>query len=240
MRLPAREAARQFVDEFFPSCQVALLAGSVIRGQETPTSDLDLVIIDKNLPYAYRENFFACGWKIETFVYNRTSYRDFFQKNYETANPVLLTMCIEGVIIRDDGFAATLKKEAQEWYDRGPAPLTEEEILKNRYLITDLLDDLEGTEREDEALWIVNSLFPLAARFVMRFNRHWTGDGKWMFRRLQQLDRERAQKYVKMFEKYYLTRQKEPLIAFLKEWIRPCGGRLFAGYSQGKRRNEAT
>jgi hypothetical protein len=57
-----------------------------------------------------------------------------------------------------------------------------------------------------------------------------------MFRRLQQLDRALAQKYVKMFEEYYLTKRKEPLMAFFEEMIDPCGGRLFAGFSQGKER----
>jgi len=44
----AVEAALQFITKHFPHCDGALLAGSVIRGEATETSDLDIVVFDKN------------------------------------------------------------------------------------------------------------------------------------------------------------------------------------------------
>jgi predicted nucleotidyltransferase len=48
------EAAQRFINERFSSCQGALLAGSVVRGEHTETSDLDIVIFDKNINRSYR------------------------------------------------------------------------------------------------------------------------------------------------------------------------------------------
>jgi predicted nucleotidyltransferase len=38
-------AARTFVDTRFPGCLAALLCGSVARGEATPSSDLDILIV---------------------------------------------------------------------------------------------------------------------------------------------------------------------------------------------------
>ncbi|TCS94789.1 nucleotidyltransferase domain-containing protein [Hazenella coriacea] len=228
------EAADQFIDDQFPHSSVVLLGGSSGRGEETPFSELDLVIIDPTISYAYRESFEVLGWMIETFVYNQSSYLDYFQIGYETANPSLLRMCIEGKVIRDDGFANQLKKEAEEWYQRGPKALTEEDVLQFRYRITDLLDDVAGAQVPEEALCAVQALFPLVAEFLLRMNGYWNGKSKWLFRRLQQLDHRLGKKYVKIFEDYYISKQEQPFIHGMEELIEPFGGRLFAGFALGK------
>lgn len=55
-KLPPIEAAHQFINKHFPNCQGALLAGSVVRGEATETSDLDIIIFDKNICAFYRES----------------------------------------------------------------------------------------------------------------------------------------------------------------------------------------
>lgn len=49
MRLQATVAAKKIVDEKSPDCFTALLAGSAAKGEETPTSDLDIVIFDHSV-----------------------------------------------------------------------------------------------------------------------------------------------------------------------------------------------
>lgn len=55
-------AASQFVEKYFSYCQAALLAGSVVRGEATTTSDLDIVIFDKEVKNSYRESFVEFEW----------------------------------------------------------------------------------------------------------------------------------------------------------------------------------
>jgi DHA1 family tetracycline resistance protein-like MFS transporter len=46
-KLDAIEAATNFVAQTFPTCDAAFLAGSVVRGEATATSDLDIVIVTR-------------------------------------------------------------------------------------------------------------------------------------------------------------------------------------------------
>ena len=107
------EAAHQFINEYFPNCQGALLAGSVVRGEATETSDLDIVIFDNNLSSSYRESLIEYGWAIEVFVHNLTSYKQFFEMDYERARPSMPRMVSEGTILKDDGVIDSIKK--RQW-----------------------------------------------------------------------------------------------------------------------------
>ncbi|WP_263597219.1 nucleotidyltransferase domain-containing protein [Metabacillus idriensis] len=49
MRLEPFEAAKKIIEKRFPKCQAAVLSGSVVRGEATPASDLDIVIFDETL-----------------------------------------------------------------------------------------------------------------------------------------------------------------------------------------------
>jgi predicted nucleotidyltransferase len=75
------EAAQKIINNHFPCCQGALLAGSVVRGEATATSDLDIIIFDKNIRTSYRESLIDLGWAIEFFVHNLTSYKNFFESD---------------------------------------------------------------------------------------------------------------------------------------------------------------
>ena len=61
-----------------PNC-VALLGGSVARGEATKTSDLDIVIVDQSLTSCYRESCYSNGWPVEVFVHNFETYKTFFK-----------------------------------------------------------------------------------------------------------------------------------------------------------------
>ena len=73
------EAAFQFIEKYFPNCQGAILAGSVVRGEATETSDLDIVIFDKVLSSSFRVSLVEFGWNIELFAHNLSSYQFFFE-----------------------------------------------------------------------------------------------------------------------------------------------------------------
>lgn len=54
-------AAKTFVTTHFSHCRAALLAGSVVCGEATATSDLDIVIFDDTLVSPFRESFIESG-----------------------------------------------------------------------------------------------------------------------------------------------------------------------------------
>ena len=54
-RLDAVEAALAVVERKCPTCLAAFLAGSVVRGEATATSDLDIMVIVPEGSPTYRE-----------------------------------------------------------------------------------------------------------------------------------------------------------------------------------------
>ncbi|NJM54129.1 MAG: nucleotidyltransferase domain-containing protein [Blastocatellia bacterium] len=49
---------KEILQTKYSSAEFVFLAGSIIRGEGTKYSDLDIVVIFENLPNAYRESFY--------------------------------------------------------------------------------------------------------------------------------------------------------------------------------------
>jgi predicted nucleotidyltransferase len=177
-RLYPLEAAKHFISHHFPTCQGAVLAGSVVRGEATDTSDLDIVVFDNNVSSAYRESFFDFEWAIEVFVHNLNSYKVFFQSDYERARPSLPRMVSEGIVINDTGIIDSIKREANELLDKGPEERKQETITTKRYFLTDALDDFVGSLDRNEEIIIANTLAEAVHEFVLKTNGHWIGASK--------------------------------------------------------------
>lgn len=232
-RLKAEEAAKALIEGRFPNCRAAILGGSVIRGEGTAQSDLDIVVIDC-VASAYRESFHAFQWPVELFVHNATSYRVFFERDCQRGRPSLPNMCVEGIILKDDGIALQIKQEARNLLDKGPETWGDEEIRARRYGISDALDDLESSKNHAEDLFTANTLAFSLHEFVLRTHDCWIGGGKWIVRALKRYDQAFCKQFVDTFDHFYQTGEKDELIAFADGILEPYGGRLFDGFSVGK------
>lgn len=234
MRLLPPFAAKRFVDEHFPHCQAALLAGSVVRDEATKTSDLDIVIFDDSVKSAYRESHIDYGWPIEVFVHTPTSYKSFFKMDVERARPSLPKMVAEGIVLVDTGILSSIKYEASEILKKGPEPWSTETLLTKRYMMTDMLADFIGSKNNAESLFIANALAEAIHEFVLRTNCQWIGASKWIVRALKQYDEAFANRFIQAFDSFYKTGDRVSIIEITDEVLKPYGGRLFEGYSMGK------
>lgn len=233
-RLKPLEAARCFINQFFPNCDGAVLAGSVVRGQGMATSDLDIVVFEKNINASYRESLIEFGWQIEVFVHNLSSYKHFFEMDYKNAKPSMQRMIVEGLILKDEGILGVIKEEAKAMLEDGPERWTEETIRTKRYFITDVLDDFIGCQNRAEGIFIANTLANLLHEFVLRVNGHWIGTSKWIIRALKQYDETFAGYFVEAFDAFYQNGEKSRVIDLTDKVLMPYGGRLFEGFSLGK------
>ena len=232
--MEAYKAAELFTLNHFPSCHGALLAGSVVRGEATETSDLDIVIFDSNLKSAYTESVIEYGWNIEVFVHNLSSYKEFFKSDCERARPSLPKMVSEGIVLKDSGILDLIKHEANELLDKGPEEWSADTIKLKSYFITDTLDDFIGSTLRAEEIFIANTLAELVSEFVLRTNRKWTGTSKWIVRSLRNYDETFADQFVEVFDIFYKTGEKNKVIVMVDNILQPFGGRLFHGFSLGK------
>ncbi|SDN71934.1 hypothetical protein SAMN05518871_10751 [Psychrobacillus sp. OK028] len=228
------KVAQKFIEKYFPSCNGALLAGSVIRGEATDTSDLDIVIFDESVPSSYRESFIEFDWPIEVFIHNGSSYKEFFESDRERARPSLPRMVSEGIVLKDDGIIEPIKKEAEDLLMEGPDIWSEETVQIKRYFLTDALDDFIGCSNRAEEIFIANNLAELLSEFVLRTNRRWIGTSKWIVRSLKAFDEDFTNQFVKAFDTYYKTDDKRKVIKLVELVMEPFGGRLLEGFSLGK------
>ncbi|MGE6752735.1 nucleotidyltransferase domain-containing protein [Rossellomorea sp. NPDC071047] len=234
-RPPANEAAKKFVLETFPTCQAALLGGSVVRGEETSTSDLDIVIIDGTLSSEYRESFHSHGWPIEVFVHTSQTIRDYFQKDCQRARPSLPRMVSEGTPIIDHPIISNLKEEANRLLRDGPPRWNNQTIDMKRYFLTDALVDFIGSKERGESIFIAGSIGESLHEFVLRTQGQWIGASKWIIRALKEYDESFAKEYIEAFDQYYQKGNKQPIVRLVDSVLEPYGGRLFEGFSLGKK-----
>ncbi|WP_416150107.1 nucleotidyltransferase domain-containing protein [Salipaludibacillus sp. HK11] len=228
------ETGHQIIDKYFPNCQGAILAGSVVRGEATETSDLDIVIFDDSLNSSYRESLFEFGWYIELFAHNLSSYRFFFEDDCKEARPCMPRMVSEGEILKDKGVLPEIIKEAKELLEQGPEEWSKQTIDIKRYFITDALDDLIGCKDRGEGIFIANKLGELVSEFILRSNRKWIGSSKWVVRSLVHHDKELAKEFVEAFDMYYKKDDIVKIVSLVDKTLLPFGGRLFEGFSLGK------
>ncbi|MEH7457073.1 nucleotidyltransferase domain-containing protein [Bacillus sp. JJ1127] len=233
--MKAIDAAQKIIESQFPNCDVALLGGSVARGEETKTSDLDIVILDQNLSSCYRESFFSNGWPVEVFVHNFETYKTFFENDCKRGRPSLPQLVSEGIILKGTmQIVTSLKQEAEQLLNKGPEKWTEELMRQKRYFITDALDDFIGATKREEELFIANHLADLVHEYVLRVNGQWVGNSKWFIRVLRKYDSLFAEQFVEAFDHFYRTGEKVGLIDFVEKTLENYGGRLFEGFSVGK------
>lgn len=228
--------ATRLVENRYPGCVAAFLAGSVVRGEGTPTSDLDLVIVteqDPEAPYRYSEQ--VGRWPVEFFVHTPTSLQDFFQKDMAERRPSLLQMCREGIILQaSDQRAREIQTQCEALLAAGPPPLSLTTERNMRYHLSDLLEDFKGADQRAELLLIAAELAETAAELWLAHHRHWSGRGKWLHRAMLRADPKTAQIFHQALESYYAQADKIALQQFAEAVLTLVGGPLFDGFDSRK------
>lgn len=230
------DAAQAFIRSQFQEAVVAIVAGSVMRGEDTTTSDLDLMIVTRREDAPYRASFRSYGWPIEAFVHTPESYRWYFKSDVDRRIPTLANICVEGIVIRDvGGLADRLRTEARDLIAAGPTPLTNTELEDLRYALTEVLDDLLGTTDPAEGLFIAHGVAEASAKLLLLGNNRWIGRGKWLVRALRRFDEQEARRLDTALSAYYRVEDKSALVRFAQEVLERMGGTTFEGYVRSGR-----
>lgn len=207
-------------------------AGSIVRGEGTPYSDLDLVVVYSRLPCAYRESFRHDGYPVEAFIHDLETLEYFFdQLDRPSGVPSLPQMVFEGIELpAATDLSRALKQRAAALIAAGPPPLDAEAEARSRYLVSDLLDDLRAPRSHDELMATGGQLYDRLADYHLRRLGHWSGKGKALPRALQRVDRDLCVRYCRSFDKLFRLDDASEVIALAEELLRPAGGPLFDGF----------
>ena len=230
-RVSPEEAARGIWGERYAGARVLFLGGSVMRGEATPASDLDVVVVYERLPNAYREAFVHAGWPVEAFVHDAESLERFFEMDRLRGLPALMSMVGEGLEVPGASeFSARLKRRAAELLEAGPPPWDEEELTLRRYRLTDWLDDMRFPRSPEELVATGAYLYQDAAEFYFRARGLWSAHSKTIPRRLRKTDAAFAERFLEAFDALFTGKRPEPAAALVEEMLRPFGGLLFEGF----------
>ncbi|MFD8428252.1 nucleotidyltransferase domain-containing protein [Streptomyces coelicoflavus] len=230
--MDAIEAARAVVEEQHPEARTAFLGGSVATGRHTATSDLDVVVLLHGAPAPYRESLQYTDWPVEMFVHTEETWHAYIERELPTRRSPLLWMCASGLLLFDtDGLGARLAAHARKLTAAGPPPVSAEEIDDCRYAITDLLDDLEGSDDPSERLFIANELVRRTGELGLAVAGSWGGGGKWLARRLETTEPGLSTRLHHGLREV-LDGRVEPLVTVVDEVLERAGGRLWVGYKR--------
>lgn len=214
----------------YPDAAFAFVAGSIMRGQGTWLSDIDLVVVHDHLEAACRESFMAQGVPVEAFVHDQQTLKWFINEDAKRGRPSMLNMVAEGVLIGQACDAAhALRQYAADRLERGPAPLPPEALNVLRYEITDAIDDLRGIRPASEIMAIGAQLHARLVELALRGRGRWYGSGKWAPRLLNEVDPALAARFDEAFRNVFVSGNAELLIQLAERELAPHGGFLFDG-----------
>ena len=226
------QVTREIFERKYPDASVIFLAGSIVRGESTPFSDLDLVVIFDKLPAAYRESFSFQGFPIEAFVHDPETLNYFIcDVDRPSGIPSLAQMILEGIEVpMPNDLSRCLKQLATSVMQLGPPGLKEEEIRKLRYDLTNLVDDIRQPRSRDELVASGTELYAALADYYLRTNMHWSAKGKSIPRILRQANADLCLRYAASFDELFAHGRPESAVALVEEILRPRGGFLFDGH----------
>jgi hypothetical protein len=230
-RLSPEEAARAIWRERYGEARVLFLGGSVMRGEATAASDLDIVVVYESLPNAYREAFMSGGWPVEAFVHDAGTLEESFERDRGRGLPSMMSMVWEGLEVPGPSeFSAGWKRRARELLEAGPPQWDEEELTLRRYRLTDWVDDLRFPRSSEELVATGAWLYQDAAEFYVRSRGMWSAHSKTIPRRLRAADANFAERFLRAFDALFAEKRPEPVIELVAELLEPFGGLLFEGF----------
>lgn len=228
----ALQIAKHALATRFPGADFGFAAGSIIRGNGTVMSDIDMIVVCKSLPNAYRESFTEQDVPVEAFVHDPETLRWFMREDADSGRPPLLNMLAEGVVIgpAQRESAEQFRQKAHGLLAKGPPSLTPDDISKRRYEITDMLDDLRGIRPEADIVATGAALYGSLADFILRASGKWSGTGKKIPGLLYAYDEALGIAFVSAFDRLFKYEDPSDVIKLTEDALAPYGGRHFNGY----------
>lgn len=230
---------KELLETRYQGAEMIFVAGSVVRGEATAHSDLDLVVLFPKVEVAYRESFTHKGWPVEAFIHDRETLRYFFQSvDPQIGRATLAEMLAEGHEVPGPTPASDeMKAEALEALLKGPVALTEDEIQDRRYHISELLDDLRDPRGKAEFVGAATAIYSEVSDYYFRTRKLWTGGGKNILKRMKKVDPVFARRFSEAFDELFTQGKPARVIEISEEVLAPQGGVLFEGYRRETPRN---
>lgn len=216
----------------YRGADAVFVAGSVVRGEASNYSDIDLVVVYPKVDAAFRDSFTHLGWPVEAFIHDPETVRYFFETiDRQIGRATLADMIFEGQEIPGPTSLSTrLKDMAGDLLREGPPQLSPDEIEDRRYHISELIDDIREPRNRHELMASGALVYQELADYYFRSRRSWAGTGKAIVRRMKRQDPIFARRFSEAFENLFCEGQSNKVVEIAKDLLEPAGGFLFEGY----------
>ncbi len=191
-----RQAARIVVDDVVARSDVLgiVLAGSIVRGEGGPTSDLDLYVVISS-PCRQRRQLLVMGVRVEVFINPPWIIRSYFADELREGSPSTAHMLATGIPLFERGATLSeLRDEARRLLADGPAALSEGELTQRRYDVIDLAEDADDVRagNPDALAYVLPLLVQRAISLLYARQRRWTPKPKRLPGDLERVDPDAA------------------------------------------------
>lgn len=232
MRNDPLQTIRKLVRERYSGAKTVFWAGSVSKNQGTSASDLDLIVVYENLPNAYREAFIYDEWPIDVFVHSLDTLHYFFEESQTASGiPGLIDMILNAYeVTMPTDLSDSIKALAEEKFTAGPAKWDKTQIDKERFLITDILEDIKCPKSRAEQIASAIRLYEALAQFYFRSQNKWRASGKSIVRYLNDENPVFALEFTQSFDKVFQRGNTTDLEKLTQKILMPFGGLLWDGY----------
>ena len=217
----------------YPGAAFAFAAGSIMRGEGTVHSDIDLLVVFDRVEDSRRESFRFDGVPVEAFVHDEGTLAWAVHGGAARGRPSILALIAESTVFgRAAARGERIRHAMAALLSRGPPPLGPAHIAALRYAITDATSDLRGERSAAEYRATGIMLYSLLAELMLRGRGRWNGTGKWVARALAEIDGELADRFDRAFRDLFASGAREAVIALAERELAPHGGFLFEGHCQ--------
>ncbi len=223
---------KDLIETRYKGAQVIFLAGSVMRGEASTYSDIDIVVIYPQLTNAFRESFFHLDWPVEAFVHDPETLRYFFYKvDHLAGSSTLAEMVSEGLETPGPTpFSTDIKTMADAVIKQGPPALTTDQISDRRYHISELVDDIREPRSRQELNAAACAIYTELSDYYFRTRNLYSSSGKAILKRLKKSDPVFFRKFTEAFDLLFSIGRAEKVIELAEGLLSPQGGFLFDSY----------
>jgi predicted nucleotidyltransferase len=186
-----REAVAFIFDRFTPCGIVA--AGTIVRGNPSPSSDLDVYVLH-HAPERQRIQRRFAGVPAEIFVNPPARVERYLDAEAREGRPITAHMLSTGfAVYAGDECLAGLRRRGEEIIAWGPDP-TVEDLVRQRYGATTLFEDAADVAASDPetAVALLTRAVEEAIRYAFWAAGVWQPRHKDVLRRLGEIDAEAA------------------------------------------------
>ena len=207
-----------------------MLAGSIVRGEGGPTSDLDVYVVVSS-PWRQRRQLLLDGVPVEVFINPPWTIRSYFADEAKDGAPSTAHMLATGVVLyARDGTLEGLRDEARHILAQGPAALTDEELTQRCYFLVDLSEDADDVRENDpDALaFVLPMLVERAVALLYARARRWLPKPKRLPTDLEGFDPDAAALLRAYLHEPDLLRRYSLACALVERAIAPRPRRFFS------------